>query len=358
GIVGAIAERNVLDILLEGLRRLEYRGYDSSGVALVDSQKKLHSQKALGKVSELSERLSSTDIQGTQGIAHTRWATHGKPSEINAHPHFSEHIAVVHNGIIENHAELRAELISSGYEFLSETDTEVVAHLLHREYAKSNDLLSALKSTISRLVGAYALCVLSSKDPESLYVAREGSPLVIGLGIGENYVASDQMALRPVTDRFVFLEEGDYGRISRESVDIRAANGESVVRESNIVSEDSFDAEKGVFKHYMLKEIFEQPEVINSTIEGRIGQHGVMLESLGIGVPEMLNAIESIDIVACGTSYHAGMVAKFWMEEHLGLPVRIEVASEYRYRRIVVQEKTLLITISQSGETADTLAAL
>ena len=358
GIVGAIATRDVLDILLEGLRRLEYRGYDSAGVALVDGDNQLQMRKAEGKVSELESRLGLQRATGLQGVAHTRWATHGKPSEVNAHPQVSDHIAVVHNGIIENHNSLRVELIEQGYQFVSETDTEVISHLLRREYSKSANMLAALESVITKLEGAYAICALSTEDADGLYVARKGSPLVLGLGIGENYVASDQMALRPVTDRFVFLEEGDYGRIGRDHIEIRDGSGNVVDRESKQVSEDSFDAEKGTYKHYMLKEIFEQPTVIERTFESHLGQHGLLLESLGIGVSEVLEKTESIDIVACGTSYHAGLVAKFWLEEYLGIPVRVEVASEYRYRRIVVADNTLLITISQSGETADTLAAL
>ena len=358
GIVGAIAERNVLDILLEGLRRLEYRGYDSAGVALIDAEAELRLHKALGKVADLETSLSPLSVECVQGIAHTRWATHGRPSETNAHPHVSDHIAVVHNGIIENHELLKAELIADGYKFISETDSEVIGHLLHREFAKTNQMLGALESTINLLEGAYAICALSTEDTDGLYIARKGSPLVLGLGIGENYVASDQMALRPVTDRFVFLEEGDYGRVAKDKILIRDSSGAEVDRDSKLVSEDSFDAEKGPFKHYMLKEIFEQPAVIKSTFEGHLGQQGVLMESFGIGVADLLNALDAIDIVACGTSFHAGLVAKFWIEEYLGIPVRVEVASEYRYRRVVVTKNTLLITISQSGETADTLAAL
>ena len=358
GIVGAIAERSVLEILMEGLRRLEYRGYDSAGVAVVEGRGDLKCHKALGKVAELSQRLSNFDIRGKQGIAHTRWATHGRPSEENAHPHSSDHIAVVHNGIIENHEQLRAELILAGYEFLSETDTEVIAHLMHKELQDSNDMLAALQATIAKLEGAYALCIVSSEDIDNLYVARQGSPLVLGLGIGENYVASDQVALRPVTDRFVFLEEGDYGRISKDAICILDAEGEAVERKPNVISEDIFDAEKGRFKHFMLKEIYEQPDVIQQTIEGHVGHSGVILESFGIGMGEALSQVKAIEIAACGTSYHAGLIAKYWIEEYLGLPVAVEVASEYRYRRVVVSDGTLFVTISQSGETADTMAAL
>lgn len=358
GIVGAIAERSVLEILLEGLRRLEYRGYDSAGIAVVEGDGELNCHKALGKVAELSQRLGGLDLQGKQGIAHTRWATHGRPSEENAHPHQSNHIAVVHNGIIENHEQLRAELIGAGYDFQSETDTEVVSHLMHKAIKDGKDMLGALKATIAKLEGAYALCILSSEEPDYLYIARQGSPLVLGLGIGENYVASDQVALRPVTDRFVFLEDGDYGRISRTAVQIRSAEGLEVERAVSLVSEDIFDAEKGRFKHFMLKEIYEQPEVLQRTIEGHVGHNGVILESFGIGVGETLAQVKAVEIVACGTSYHAGLIAKYWIEEHLGLPVAVEIASEYRYRRVVVADGTLFITISQSGETADTMAAL
>ena len=358
GIVGAIAERSVIEILMEGLRRLEYRGYDSAGVAVVESSGELHCHKAMGKVAELSQRLEGLDIQGVQGIAHTRWATHGRPSEENAHPHCSDYISVVHNGIVENHEQLRSELVSSGYVFQSETDTEVIAHLMHSEVRSGKNMMAALEATIAKLEGAYALCVLSSEDSENLYVARQGSPLVLGLGIGENYVASDQVALRPVTDRFMFLEDGDYGRVSKNEISIFDKAGEAVKRRSDIISEDIFDAEKGRFKHFMLKEIYEQPDVIRRTVEGHVGSNGILLESFGADLGKTLAQIKAIDIVACGTSYHAGLIAKHWIEEHLNLPVAVEVASEYRYRHVVVPDDALFVTISQSGETADTMAAL
>ena len=358
GIVGAIAERSVIEILMEGLRRLEYRGYDSAGVAVVESSGELHCHKAMGKVAELSQRLEGLDIQGVQGIAHTRWATHGRPSEENAHPHCSDYISVVHNGIVENHEQLRSELVSSGYVFQSETDTEVIAHLMHSEVQSGKNMMAALEATIAKLEGAYALCVLSSEDSENLYVARQGSPLVLGLGIGENYVASDQVALRPVTDRFMFLEDGDYGRVSKNEISIFDKVGEAVKRRSDIISEDIFDAEKGRFKHFMLKEIYEQPDVIRRTVEGHVGSNGILLESFGADLGKTLAQIKAIDIVACGTSYHAGLIAKHWIEEHLNLPVAVEVASEYRYRHVVVPDDALFVTISQSGETADTMAAL
>ena len=358
GIVGAIAERSVIEILMEGLRRLEYRGYDSAGVAVVESPSELHCHKAMGKVAELSQRLEGLDIQGVQGIAHTRWATHGRPSEENAHPHCSDYISVVHNGIVENHEQLRSELVSSGYVFQSETDTEVIAHLMHSEVQSGKNMMAALEATIAKLEGAYALCVLSSEDSENLYVARQGSPLVLGLGIGENYVASDQVALRPVTDRFMFLEDGDYGRVSKNEISIFDKAGEAVKRRSDIISEDIFDAEKGRFKHFMLKEIYEQPDVIRRTVEGHVGSNGILLESFGADLGKTLAQIKAIDIVACGTSYHAGLIAKHWIEEHLNLPVAVEVASEYRYRHVVVPDDALFVTISQSGETADTMAAL
>ena len=358
GIVGAIAERSVIEILMEGLRRLEYRGYDSAGVAVVESPGELHCHKAMGKVAELSQRLEGLDIQGVQGIAHTRWATHGRPSEENAHPHCSDYISVVHNGIVENHEQLRSELVSSGYVFQSETDTEVIAHLMHSEVRSGKNMMAALEATIAKLEGAYALCVLSSEDSENLYVARQGSPLVLGLGIGENYVASDQVALRPVTDRFMFLEDGDYGCVSKNEISIFDKAGEAVKRRSDIISEDIFDAEKGRFKHFMLKEIYEQPDVIRRTVEGHVGSNGILLESFGADLGKTLAEIKAIDIVACGTSYHAGLIAKHWIEEHLNLPVAVEVASEYRYRHVVVPDDALFVTISQSGETADTMAAL
>lgn len=359
GIVGAVAQRNVTPILMEGLRRLEYRGYDSAGVAVVqDSDETLGLNKSLGKVSELAALVAESGIAGHSGIAHTRWATHGAPSTINAHPHCSGQIAIVHNGIVENHQSLREELVSDGSEFVSETDSEVIAHLLAREFVKTGCTLEAMRTTVELLEGAYALCVVNAAEPENLFIARCGSPLVLGLGIGENFIASDQLALRPVTDRFVFLEEGDFGRISKEAVELFDIKGEPVSRESSLVQEDAFDADKGHFRHFMLKEIYEQPEVIRQTTEGRLGASGVLLPSFGVGVPEIFRTLESITFVACGTSYHACLVAKQWVEECLEIPAVVEIASEYRYRKIIVPKNNLYVSISQSGETADTLAAL
>ncbi|MFX4228126.1 MAG: glutamine--fructose-6-phosphate transaminase (isomerizing) [Porticoccaceae bacterium] len=359
GIVGAVTERNVTPILMEGLRRLEYRGYDSAGLAvLLESDSSLAVNKSLGKVSELDALVKQSDIAGPIGIAHTRWATHGIPSTINAHPHTSGELAVVHNGIIENHSSLRKELEGQGYQFVSETDSEVVAHILDREFRQTGSMIDALHQTLSRIEGAYALCIINSAEPEKIYIARCGSPLVLGLGIGENYVASDQLALRPVTDRFVFLKEGDFGFISKQEVCIFDQAGEPVSREASQIKEDAFDADKGHFRHYMLKEIYEQPDVIEKTIEGRLGASGVLLPSFGVGVPEIFRELESITLVACGTSYHACLVAKQWIEDYLEIPAVVEIASEYRYRKILVAKNCLYISVSQSGETADTLAAL
>lgn len=359
GIVGAITERNVTPILMEGLRRLEYRGYDSAGLAvLLESDSSLAVNKSLGKVSELDALVKQSDIAGPIGIAHTRWATHGIPSTINAHPHTSGELAVVHNGIIENHSSLRKELEGQGYQFVSETDSEVVAHILDREFRQTGSMIDALRKTLSQIEGAYALCIINSAEPEKIYIARCGSPLVLGLGIGENYVASDQLALRPVTDRFVFLKEGDFGFISKQEVCIFDQAGEPVSREASQIKEDAFDADKGHFRHYMLKEIYEQPDVIEKTTEGRIGASGVLLPSFGVGVPDIFRKLESVTLVACGTSYHACLVAKQWIEDYLEIPAVVEIASEYRYRKILVAKNCLYISVSQSGETADTLAAL
>ena len=357
GIVGAIAARPVKGILLEGLRRLEYRGYDSAGLAIRSTDGTLNCTKAVGKVAELENCLNA-EIDGTLGIAHTRWATHGKPTTANAHPHCSGPIALVHNGIIENYQQLREQLTQQGYEFLSETDTEVVAHLMHKHWQQSGDMLQALRDTTAELDGAYALCVINQNNPNTLYIAREGSPLVVGLGIGENFVASDQLALRPVTDRFIFLDEGDIGTVSAKGLELFNKDGQPVTRSTHQITEDAGDAHRGEYRHFMLKEIYEQPAALQRTLSGRLGQKDVLVESLGLGAEDLLKTAESIHIVACGTSYHAGLVAKYWIEELIGISVAIEVASEYRYRRTVVPNNCLFITVSQSGETADTLAAL
>jgi glucosamine--fructose-6-phosphate aminotransferase (isomerizing) len=358
GIVGAVAERNITAILLEGLKRLEYRGYDSAGVAVYTHDEKLERLRRPGKVSELELALAETPLVGRLGIAHTRWATHGAPCERNAHPHFSGDLAVVHNGIIENHEALREQLKALGYEFTSDTDTEVIAHLLNHKLKDLRDLTVALKATVKELHGAYGLAVISAQQPDRLVAARSGSPLVIGLGMGENFLASDQLALRQVTDRFMYLEEGDIAEIRRDSVQIWDVSGQVVERESVQYRDGAEAADKGKFRHFMLKEIHEQPAVVQRTLEGRISQNQVLVQAFGPQAAELFAKVRNVQIVACGTSYHAGMVARYWLEELAGIPCQVEVASEFRYRKVVVQADTLFVTISQSGETADTLAAL
>ena len=358
GIVGAVAERNITPILLEGLKRLEYRGYDSAGVAVFSNAGKLERMRRPGKVSELEQALAGEPLVGRLGIAHTRWATHGAPCERNAHPHFSGDLAVVHNGIIENHEVLREQLKGLGYVFTSDTDTEVIAHLLNHKLKDHNDLTTALKATIKELHGAYGLAVVSASQPDRVVAARSGSPLVIGLGLGENFLASDQLALRQVTDRFMYLEEGDIADIRRESVAIWDVNGNSVEREAVQYRDGAEAADKGEFRHFMLKEIHEQPSVVQRTLEGRLSQNQVLVNAFGPQAAELFAKVRNVQIVACGTSYHAGMVARYWLEELAGIPCQVEVASEFRYRKVVVQPDTLFVTISQSGETADTLAAL
>lgn len=357
GIVGAVAQRPVEGILLEGLHRLEYRGYDSAGMALKLENSTLACRKALGKVAELESKLTP-DFTGHFGIAHTRWATHGKPSEANAHPHLSGPIALIHNGILENHEPLRTQMIEAGYVFASETDSEVIAHLMHFNWSKMGNMLDAFRATISQLEGAYGLCVINVEAGEDIYIARKGSPLVIGVGIGENFVASDQMALRPVTDRFVFLEEGDYGVVSIDQYQLFNDSHIEADRDTHQIEEDLGDSDKGIYRHYMLKEIHEQPTAFKRTLEGRLGEKDVLIEAFGLQAQQLLSEAEGLCIIACGTSYHAGLIARYWIEEHLNIPVTVEVASEYRYRQIVVPKNTLFVAISQSGETADTLAAL
>ncbi len=359
GIVGAIAERNITAVLVEGLKRLEYRGYDSAGVALLNDQGVLQRSRRVGKVGELDVALSQNPLIGRLGIAHTRWATHGAPSERNAHPHFSgEQIAVVHNGIIENHEELRAQLKGLGYVFSSDTDTEVIVHLLDHTLKTQPDLTVALKEAVKQLHGAYGLAVICAKQPDRLLAARSGSPLVIGLGLGENFLASDQLALRQVTDRFMYLEEGDIAEIRRDSVQIWDQSGQPVERESVQYHDGAEAAEKGEYRHFMLKEIHEQPKVVQRTLEGRLGADHVLVQAFGPQAGELFAKVRNVQIVACGTSYHAGMVARYWLEGLAGIPCQVEVASEFRYRKVVVQPDTLFVSISQSGETADTLAAL
>ncbi|ENB9667451.1 glutamine--fructose-6-phosphate transaminase (isomerizing) [Pseudomonas putida] len=359
GIVGAVAERNITAILIEGLKRLEYRGYDSAGLAVLTQNGELQRRRRIGKVSELEAAVAAEPLAGQLGIAHTRWATHGAPTEGNAHPHFSgDEVAVVHNGIIENHEELREELKGLGYIFTSQTDTEVIVHLIHHTLKSIPDLADALKAAVKRLHGAYGLALISAKQPDRLVAARSGSPLVIGLGLGENFLASDQLALRQVTDRFMYLEEGDIAEIRRDQVTIWDQQGNKVQRETVQYHEGAEAADKGNYRHFMLKEIHEQPSVVQRTLEGRLGKDNVLVQAFGPKAAELFAKVRNVQIVACGTSYHAGMVARYWLESLAGIPCQVEVASEFRYRKVVVQPDTLFVSISQSGETADTLAAL
>ena len=358
GIVGAVAQRDVAEILINGLHRLEYRGYDSAGVAVVDPNHELHRVRCLGKVKALDEAVAVKPLIGGTGIAHTRWATHGEPSEANAHPHTSGNFAVVHNGIIENHEELRELLKSRGYVFNSQTDTEVIAHLVNWEMRTASNLLEAVQKTVKQLTGAYGMVVLDREHPEHLVAARSGSPLVIGLGIGENFLASDQLALLSVTRRFIYLEEGDIAEITRRTVDIYDTNGQKVEREVHESNLENDAAEKGKFRHFMQKEIYEQPNALINTMEGRILHNNVIVDAIGNGAAEILEKVEHIQIVACGTSYNAGMTARYWFEALAGVSCDVEIASEFRYRKFVTRPNSLLVTISQSGETADTLAAL
>ena len=359
GIVGGVAERNVAPILIEGLRRLEYRGYDSAGVAVINKNQCIDRQRRVGKVENLSQAIDENPLSGQVGIAHTRWATHGEPSEPNAHPHIcNESVAIVHNGIIENHAELRKKQSEKGYRFTSETDTEVVVHQIESYQQQGDDLLQAVKNAAKDFEGAYALGVVSPKEPARLIAARSGSPLVIGVGLGEYFIASDVAALLPVTTRFIFLEEGDVADITKDALVIYDLNNEVTERPIS-VSELSVDAvSRGEYRHYMLKEIFEQPAVLNEVLEGRVYNGKVIDNAFGNDAEHVFDQVKQVQIIACGTSYHAGMVAKYWLESLAGIPCQVEVASEFRYRNPVVVEDTLVVTISQSGETADTLAAL
>ncbi len=359
GIVGAAARREVSAILVEGLKRLEYRGYDSAGVAIINSGNVIGCHKRLGKVAVLDEAVQQQPLEGSTGIAHTRWATHGQPSEENAHPHLSgDNIALVHNGIIENHEELRKELTAEGYEFKSQTDTETIVHLVHMHCNSGLNLIDAVKASIKKLEGAFGLAVINKNEPEKIICARSGSPLVLGLGLGENFLASDQLALRQVTDRFIYLEEGDFAEITPDSYTIWDQEGTEVQRETIRLTDRAESADKGEYRHYMLKEIYEQPAVVKNTLQGRLGKDHLLEQTFGAQAKAILDKTKAVQIVACGTSYHSGMVAKYWIEGLAGLPCRVEVASEFRYRKFVVQDDTLLVTISQSGETADSLAAL
>jgi glucosamine--fructose-6-phosphate aminotransferase (isomerizing) len=359
GIVGAVADRNILPILVEGLRRLEYRGYDSAGVAILNGDGQLHRLRTVGKVARLEEALEEAPIDGHLGIAHTRWATHGVPSERNAHPHISrDGLAIVHNGIIENHVELRDDLIARGYVFSSETDTEVIAHRVHLHLGSQRDLFAAVQATVRELTGAYALVVMSEKDPDLLVIARAGCPAVIGLGDEENFVASDVSALLPVTKRFVILEEGDVAAVHRRSYTVCDAAGKPVTRPIYESELSASAADKGTYEHYMLKEIFEQPRAVAQTLEERVAGGKLLEGAFGPAALGVLARTEAVQIVACGTSWHAGCVARYFIEQICRLPCWVDIASEFRYRNPVVPRNTLLVTISQSGETADTLAAL
>jgi glucosamine--fructose-6-phosphate aminotransferase (isomerizing) len=357
GIVGAVSHRDVVADLVEGLRRLEYRGYDSAGVAILNDGN-IQNRRAVGKVAKLADLIKEQPLTGTTGVAHTRWATHGVPAERNAHPHRSgEDVVVVHNGIIENHAELRDSLKADGYAFQSETDTEVIAHLLARHLKSGLSLEASVKAAREELVGAYGMAAISPHEPDVMVVARAGSPLVIGIADDEHLIASDVFALLPITQRFIFLEEGDVAVLSRKTIAIFDSENNAVVRDEKFSEVSAENTEKGHYEHYMLKEIYEQPAVIAETLEGRIYKGRLLEESFGHTATELFDKTKNIHIIACGTSYHAGLVAKYWLEE-IGIPCHVEVASEYRYRQVVVPEGTLFISVSQSGETADTLAAL
>ena len=359
GIVGAVSERDIVPVLVDGLRRLEYRGYDSAGVAVVNGKNKISLSRTVGKVAELEEKLAKDPLQGLIGVAHTRWATHGGVTEANAHPHVSGgRVAVIHNGIIENFQPIKDEMLAKGYVFDSETDTEVAAHLIYDYLKQGLDLVEAVGKAVQRFEGAYALLVIDAEDPTRIVVSRVASPLVIGLGDGENFVASGVPALLPVTQRFIYLEQGDLAEIKRDSVRIVDTDGKPVNREVHETEWDSASAEKAPYDHFMLKEIFDQPSALADTLYGRVANQRVMPESLGARAAEMLDQVEQIHIVACGTSYHAGCVGKYWIESIAGVPTHVEIASEYRYRKVVVTPKTLFVTLSQSGETADTLEAL
>jgi glucosamine--fructose-6-phosphate aminotransferase (isomerizing) len=359
GIVGAIAERDIVPVLIEGLRRLEYRGYDSAGIAVLDAAQQVRRLRTVGKVRALEEALQRDPISGRLGIAHTRWATHGVPSERNAHPHVSrDRLAIVHNGIIENYAELRDELKRDGYQFESETDSEVVAHRIHFHKRRLGDLFKSVRATVAELEGAYALAVISGDDPERIIVARVGCPVVIGIGTGENFVASDVAALLPVTRHFMFLAEGDVAEVRRTEVRVLDRDGNSVERPSRESEQSADAAEKGEYRHFMLKEIHEQPLAVANTLEERITNGRLLEAAFGPTASEVFGRVETVHIVACGTSYHAGVVARYTIEQICRIPCQVEIASEYRYRNPVVPKNSLLVAISQSGETADTLAAL
>lgn len=359
GIMGAVSHREISKILLEGLRRLEYRGYDSAGIAVIDSDSQLKRLRMSGKVQALADAMQLNSIAGKTGIAHTRWATHGKPCELNAHPHIShDEVAIVHNGIIENHDALRQFLQTEGYEFQSETDTEVAAHLIHYNYQKESSLLSAVQTSAAQMSGAFSLGVIHQDNPDELVAIRKGSPLVIGYGIDENFIASDSLALRSFAQSIIYLEEGESALVSAKDVQLFDAQAKPVQREPQPLNDDSQVVSKGEYRHFMLKEIFEQCTVLADTLEGRVASLEVLKASYGDQALSVFKQVKQIHIIACGTSYHAGLIAKYWLESLAGLPTSVEIASEYRYRDVVVSDGTLFIAVSQSGETADTLAAL
>ncbi|HED16537.1 MAG TPA: glutamine--fructose-6-phosphate transaminase (isomerizing) [Gammaproteobacteria bacterium] len=359
GIVGAITERDVTQILIEGLRRLEYRGYDSAGIAVLDKDNSIQRIRTLGKVQELATEQDKHQIHGTLGIAHTRWATHGAPSTKNAHPHICrDRVSLVHNGIIENFESLRVLQAERGYEFTSETDTEVIVHQVTYYIEQGNDLLSAVKLAIEDLEGAYAMGVICADEPGRMVAARSGSPLVVGVGIGEYFIASDVAALLPVTQRFIILEEGDVVDITSKSLKIYNAAGEEVERKEHLSELSANAVERGQYRHYMLKEIYEQPRAVSDALEGRISDSHVLEKSFGPNANEIFSGVDRVQIIACGTSYHAGLIGRYWLEAIAGVPCNVEVASEFRYRKPVVRKNSLIVTLSQSGETADTLAGL
>jgi glucosamine--fructose-6-phosphate aminotransferase (isomerizing) len=359
GIVGAVTDRNIESVLIEGLKRLEYRGYDSAGLALIDHQSQLKRIRTLGKVRELENSLQQAQLHGKSGIAHTRWATHGMPSEQNAHPLMSaDELCLVHNGIIENHEELKTFLLEKGYQFTSETDSETIVHLLHFHLQQSHDLLQATKETVAKLEGAYALCILSKQNPERIIGVRHGSPLVVGKGSHENFFASDPLALLPVTKKFIYLEEGDIADLTKESITIYDANHQKVERKIHLLEIKYDMTDRGEHRHYMSKEIFEQPQAITLNLEGRINNQKLLDTAFGIPAKNIFKQVEHVQLVACGTSYHAALVAKSWIETLANIPCSVEIASEFRYRHNIVRRNSLFVTLSQSGETADTLAAL
>ncbi len=360
GIVGAIAERSIKQILIDGLKRLEYRGYDSAGFAILTDKHQLERLRTSGKVRELENAAANSTIDGNIGIAHTRWATHGVPSEENAHPLVSHNdVAVVHNGIIENHEALKIFLLEQGYEFSSETDTETVVHLIHYHLKKTGDLLLATQQTVAKLEGAYALGILSASFPDRLIAVRHGSPLVIGKGDkNENFFASDMLALLSSTNKFIYLEEGDIADITKTAIAIYDIENKPVERETHQVDMTLDSTDRGNFRHYMIKEIFEQPQAVITNLEGRLGKDTILDSAFGLSATKIFQQVQHVQLIACGTSYHAAMVARYWLESLAGIPCSVEVASEFRYRKVMVQPNSLFVTLSQSGETADTLAAL